>query len=180
MTDDPEDEPPVRGETGSDAAVPEPQPAGDAELTALHPNHLTVLRIRTALASLPFILGAWVIENLQIAPPAVIIVPVALIALFAILRLPTRRHHARGYRLDSQSLRVVRGIWFRVDTVVPFNRVQHIDVFQGPLERLFGIATLVLHTAGTHGASVTLPGLGEELARAMRDSIREKIRQENL
>ena len=69
---------------------------------------------------------------------------------------------------------------FRSDTVVPFSRVQHIDVGQGPLERTFGIATLTLHTAGNHNASVALPGLGEPLAREMREAIRAHIRRDSL
>jgi membrane protein YdbS with pleckstrin-like domain len=75
---------------------------------------------------------------------------------------------------------VVRGLLFRSDTVVPFGRVQHIDVHQGPLDRFFGIATLTLHTAGNHNASVSLPGLGEPLAREMREEIRAHIRRETL
>ena len=47
-------------------------------------------------------------------------------------------------------------------------------------QRFFGIATLTLHTAGSHNASVTLPGLGEELAREMREDIRAHIRRESL
>ena len=54
-------------------------------------------------------------------------------------------------------------------------RVQHIDVTRGPLERYFGLATLVLHTAGTHNASIRISGLGEDDALAMRETIRETI-----
>lgn len=149
-------------------------------LTRLHPSHVTVLRIRTALASLPPIIAALVLESAEVLPPAAIIGPVALIALAAILRLPLRRHHARGYVMGDDRLRVVRGVMFHRDTVVPFGRVQHIDVNQGPLERFFGLATLTLHTAGTHNASVHLPGLEEGLAREMRETIRAHIKRESL
>jgi len=63
---------------------------------------------------------------------------------------------------------------------VPFGRVQHIDLAQGPLERAFGLATLVLNTAGTRGAAVKLPGLAQADAEEMRDHIRGKIRQDLL
>lgn len=82
--------------------------------------------------------------------------------------------------MSTDRLRVVRGILFRHDTVVPFGRVQHIDVNQGPVDRFFGIATLTLHTAGSHNASVHLPGLGELLARDMREEIRSHIKREAL
>jgi membrane protein YdbS with pleckstrin-like domain len=82
--------------------------------------------------------------------------------------------------MDGDRLRVVRGLMWRKDTVVPFGRVQHIDIERGPIARYYGLSTLVLHTAGTHNASVSLPGLGETNAMEMREVIREKIRRDTL
>lgn len=153
---------------------------GDGELTRLHPNYIKVLRIVATLFAIPFLIGALVLEGSGILFPGVFMVPVTLVALLVILRVPMRRHMARGYTMSDDRLRVVRGILFRSDTVVPFGRVQHIDVNQGPLERFYGIATLTLHTAGNHDASVNLPGLGEDLARDMREEIRQHIKRETL
>ena len=96
------------------------------------------------------------------------------------MRAPLRRYHARGYQMGGDRLRVVRGLIFRSDTVVPFGRVQHIDVHQGPVERGYGLATLVLHTAGNHNASVALPGLGRDDALAMREEIRAHVKRETM
>ena len=154
--------------------------ADDAALTHLHPNHIKLLRIRAVLTSIPLVIGAIVTEATSVLPTGVVVGPVALAALILILRIPLRRHYARGYAMSDDRLRVVRGIWFRRDTVVPFGRVQHIDVDQSPLERYFGIATLTLHTAGTHNASVNLPGLENSLAMQMREEIRTYIKRESL
>jgi len=113
-------------------------------------------------------------------PTGIIAGTALVIALALIIRVPARRYNARGYQISDDRLRVVRGLLFRSDTVVPFGRVQHIDVAQGPLERFFGIATLTVHTAGNHNASVALPGLGELLAREMRETIRAHIRRETV
>lgn len=167
------------------ASVPVPAPLDDeGELTRLHPNYAHALRVRTTLTAIPFLIGALVLETAfrgeGLFPSGLIAGPVLLIALALIIRVPSRRYHARGYQMSGDRLRVVRGILFRSDTVVPFGRVQHIDVHQGPLDRFFGIATLTLHTAGNHNASVALPGLGEPLAREMREEIRAHIRRETL
>ena len=167
------------------APTPEQTPVVDSHgddqsLTELHPNYKSALRVEATITSIPFIIGALVLEAQAILPQALIIIPVALIALAFIIRLPSRRFQARGYAMSTDRLRVVRGILFRHDTVVPFGRVQHIDVNQGPIERFFGIATLTLHTAGSHNASVHLPGLGEPLARDMREEIRSHIKREAL
>jgi hypothetical protein len=169
--------------------APALSPAGlpvddDGELTRLHPNYSHALRLRTTLTAIPFLIGALVAElvlrEAAILPTGVIAGPVLLIAIALVIRIPQSRYNARGYQISADRLRVVRGLLFRSDTVVPFGRVQHIDVDQGPLDRFFGIATLTLHTAGNHNASVALPGLGEELARTMREDIRAHIRRESL
>jgi membrane protein YdbS with pleckstrin-like domain len=163
--------------------TPVPVPADeDGALTKLHPNYSHALRVRATLTAIPFLVGALVLEGAfrgeGLFPSGVIAGPVLLIALALIIRIPQTRYNARGYQMGADRLRVVRGLLFRSDTVVPFGRVQHIDVHQGPLDRFFGIATLTLHTAGNHNASVALPGLGEELAREMREDIRAHIRRE--
>lgn len=167
------------------ASVPADTDADDdGALTKLHPNYAHALRVQTGLMAIPFLIGALVLEGIMrenaLLPSGIIAGPVLLIALALIIRVPARRYNARGYQISADRLRVVRGLMFRVDTVVPFGRVQHIDVDQGPLDRFFGIATLTLHTAGNHNASVALPGLGEELAREMREGIRAHIRRETL
>lgn len=149
-----------------------------SELTSLHPNHIKAMRLTAILLAVPLTIGALALEIAQILPPGVFLVPVLLAAAFLIIRVPLRRYQARGYRLAEERLQVVRGVIFRSDTVVPFGRVQHIDVHQGPIERHYGIATLTVHTAGTHNASVHLPGLGHEDALAMREEIRAAIRRD--
>jgi len=155
--------------------------AGDGEaLTPLHPNYVKVVRLGTLLFVLPFVIAALVFEIGGFLPRGTFLAPVVLLALYLIVRTPLRRYHARGYQMRADRLRVVRGLVFRSDTVVPFGRVQHIDVHQGPVERGYGLATLVLHTAGNHNASVSLPGLGHEDALAMREEIRAHVKRETM
>jgi membrane protein YdbS with pleckstrin-like domain len=70
----------------------------------------------------------------------------------------------------------MRGWLVHSDTVVPLVRVQHLDVVRGPLEKMFGTSTLVVHTAGTLNSTVTVPGLAPERAAEIRDVIREHVR----
>lgn len=151
-------------------------------MTPLHPNQIWVLRIRAAIVSLFPVVGAWVVD-LNLPPetpvgPGLIPALVLLVALGALMLLPQRRWRAWGYCEEEDELHIRHGLWTRIRTVVPFGRVQHIDVAQGPIERSFGLSTLILHTAGTRGASVPLPGLRFDDAERMRDRIRAKIRQD--
>ena len=149
-----------------------------ADLTPLDPAYRTVLRIVAGIWSAVFLVGALAAEFAVPGWNGVFVIPVLILATLLILRVPQRRWSARGYALGEERLRVVRGLLFHSDTVVPFGRVQHIDVDQGPLERAYDIATLTVHTAGSHNASVQLPGLKHEDALAMRESIRAAIRRD--
>ncbi|GAA4046470.1 PH domain-containing protein [Parerythrobacter jejuensis] len=152
----------------------------DGILTRLHPNHEKAMRVEALILAAGVLAGALVLDALSPLWPGVIFGPILLIAILLVWRMPHRRFFARGYAMSDDRLRVVRGILFRSDTVVPFGRVQHIDVDRGPLERYFDLATLTLHTAGSHNASVNLPGLQHDTALAMREEIRAHIKREAL
>ena len=101
------------------------------------------------------------------------------VALYIFLIAPRRRWAAWNWALDCDELHVAYGVWTQVHTVVPLSRVQHIDVAQGPVERAFGVARLVLHTAGTAHAVVVLPGVSRATAEQLRDTIRAHVRAES-
>ena len=73
-----------------------------------------------------------------------------------------------GYRLEERVLMMRRGLWWQTVQLLPLSRIQHVDLTRGPLERRFGLATLVLHTAGTHAAHIPLPGLSVDDAEGLR------------
>lgn len=148
----------------------------------LHPverAYAWVLRIRLMFTWVPFLIGALVLDNtvLEEFPMRGALSGVmALLVISIVTFVPQRIYRRLGYRLGDKTLRVVRGWLFHTDTVVPFVRVQHIDVARGPLDKFLGTASLIVHTAGTHNSVVTLPGLAPEKAAAMRDEIRATIK----
>jgi membrane protein YdbS with pleckstrin-like domain len=152
------------------------------ELTPLDPAQVHVLRIRSAIAAVLGLLGAWAIELSQLREtwvPAMLVPALALLGgLFLVFVFPGRRYRRWSYREGEDEIEIRRGSLILRRTIVPFGRVQHIDVAQGPIQRPFGLATLIIHTAGTQSASVSLPGLKLADAEALRDRIRVKIRQD--
>lgn len=75
-----------------------------------------------------------------------------------------------GYVERSEDLLVTSGILFRRLVVVPYGRLQLVDVVAGPLDRAFGIATVRLHTAAAT-TDATIPGLTPENASGLRDRL---------
>jgi membrane protein YdbS with pleckstrin-like domain len=61
-----------------------------------------------------------------------------------------------------------------VDSAVPYVRIQHVDTRRGPLDRVAGVTAVVVFTAGSRGADVTVPGLDPERARALQRRLRER------
>ena len=84
---------------------------------------------------------------------------------------PAVRYRSTWVRLDEDGLEYEHGRLWRHHISVPRSRIQHTDVTQGPFERRFGLATLVVYTAGTENASITIEGLSHETALAVRDAL---------
>jgi membrane protein YdbS with pleckstrin-like domain len=86
-------------------------------------------------------------------------------------RWPAIEYRHAWYRIDRLGIEIRRGVFWRTVINVPRSRVQHTDVSQGPLERRFGLGTLVIYTAGTDHARVALAGLDHRLALRIREHL---------
>jgi membrane protein YdbS with pleckstrin-like domain len=139
-------------------------------------------------------IGGWIAIYLALPPLGLLLLPV----LAAAVVLPDLvayvgihlRYDTTWYVLTDRSLRIRRGILIIRETTVSFENVQNVEVRQGPVQRHFGIADLVVQTAGGgaahseghgHGSSgrnlhiAILQGLDD--APAVRDAILEHIRR---
>ena len=117
---------------------------------------------------------AWALGGLPASVYRVLLVVVGLPALgFACFawQWPAVHHRHLSYRVDTEGVRIRRGVVWRKVISIPTTRVQHTDVSQGPLQRNFDLATLTVHTAGTAGASIPLDGLNHQIALRLRDHL---------
>jgi uncharacterized protein len=149
----------------------------DQDLLPLDPAYRNVLRVQAVLLMLPLLVIALVLEVILPGPHGLIFVPILLLKIWLVGFFPARRYRRWGYHLGADQLRIVHGHLFHRDTVVPLGRVQHIDVHQGPIARRWDLAMLTVHTAGNANAQVSLPGLKNADALAMREAIRLHIQQ---
>jgi membrane protein YdbS with pleckstrin-like domain len=97
-------------------------------------------------------------------------VPVLVVAAAVIWWVVGRQARAIGYAEREDDLLVRRGILFQNLVVVPYGRMQYVDVQAGPVDRRFGIAKVQLHTASP-GTDAHIPGLGPEEAARLRDRL---------
>lgn len=82
-----------------------------------------------------------------------------------------RRWKFSRWMLDDTGLHVQRGRYWRKEILVPRSRVQHLDIERGPIERHFGLATLIVHTAGTRHHALRQSGFHDADAVALRDAL---------
>lgn len=109
--------------------------------------------------------------------------PLTLLVVFGVALLlgglVFRRRRRVRWLLDAQGLAVRRGNLWQSETRVPASRVQHLDLRRGPLERLFALSTLVVHTAGSRFGAVNLAGLAVEDAERLRERLSRQLDQDD-
>jgi membrane protein YdbS with pleckstrin-like domain len=153
----------------------------DGVARQLDPNIVVVRRIGGAIAAAFATVGTAIpmlvfLFSDALPVPARLLVPIGwmgLALLLAILAVvwPKLRYRYETYKVVSDGIEIQRGVIWRTVISVPKSRIQHTDVSRGPLERGFGLATLIVYTAGTEHASVSLAGLAEVRAFAIRDHL---------
>src|SRR5215210_3854049 len=101
----------------------------------LEPGQLWVMRIHAAIFALVLAIAAIVFETAIVAEigfPRGIVAGITLLPiLYLVLISPGRHYRAWGYRMDEEDLRLRRGVWVETHTIVPLDRVQHLDLSQG-------------------------------------------------
>ena len=80
----------------------------------------------------------------------------------------------RGYLVRERDIVYRSGWWSRSVTAVPFSRIQHSEIQQGPMGRWLGYCTLKLYTAGASGANLEIPGLSMATARNIRRMLEDQ------
>lgn len=185
------DNPPQQSFSSADCAIPPPTDSGapgtdsqpwlSGQEQKLHPNFVrmeilagwvwtAVLTLASGIGLAILLFGGSLPGWAQAALISAELVFVVLLC-WAAQCWPAIDYRHRAYRISEFGIQVRKGVLWRMVCDVPRTRVQHIDVNQGPIERRFGLANLVLHTAGTISASVKLEGLGYDTAVAIRDHL---------
>jgi membrane protein YdbS with pleckstrin-like domain len=146
------------------------QIAGGADLKRLSPRFWLARQTELALFWGPLLIVALVVA-LIVHVSAADLLPVVIALIAGVAWLVERgRYRSWGYTEREDDLIVVRGLMFRHVSVVPYGRMQFIDVTAGPIDRAFGLATVQLHTAAA-ATDARIPGLVRADADALRDRL---------
>lgn len=133
-----------------------------------------LLRIRRALTFLlvtaPGLAAAVAVAVLLGPAPALAVLGGTAALTVLVLVAVRRRWAAWGYLERDDDLLVRRGVLVRRTSVVPYGRMQYVDVTAGPLDRRMGLATVTMHTAAA-ATDASVPGLLADEATRLRDRL---------
>ncbi len=137
-------------------------------------NYWNVILIQNLITSLIFVLAWTVLYYLKedFAIPIGLIVLGSFLALnttflvIAYVVFPTRKYLLRQHDISYESGKIFYGM-----TTIPLNRIQHVSLGQGPLEKAYNLAHLKIYTAGGSQADLTLPGLQKSKAEELKEHL---------
>jgi membrane protein YdbS with pleckstrin-like domain len=141
----------------------------------LDPRAITVWRLTGLLNMIPLLVGAgfayWALTRYGNVSFLVAVLPVfAVLALGVVVVgvAPPLRWRRWRYEIRPDEIDLQRGILWVGRTLVPLARIQHVDTRQGPLQRRFGLSTVVFYTAAGPNQ---IPELSTPVAARVRDRI---------
>ncbi|MGW2614361.1 PH domain-containing protein [Streptomyces sp. NPDC001500] len=152
--------------SGETTAVPAVEPVW----SGLPPGLLRMRRLLLVVWLGPAAVGAGLLPGLLVGPAwaAFALLPLAGVAWGWVLL--GRNWRSWRYAERADDLLISRGVLWREETVVPYGRMQLVEVTSGPVERYFGLAGVQLHTAAA-ATDAAIPGLDPAEAERLRDRL---------
>lgn len=95
-----------------------------------------------------------------------------LIFLYFFVSFPLRKYLVREKDISYKS-----GLFFKKMTTVPFSRIQHVEIDEGPISRYYKLASLSVFTAGDSSDDLVIRGLSKEEALQIKEFISSKINE---
>jgi len=107
---------------------------------------------------------------------AAIVSAIAVLILYSIV-ISILGFPKKGYLLRERDISYKTGIIYYKQISVPFNRVQHVEVSQGVLAKIFDLSSIKIFTAGGNASDLSIPGLAVADAQKLKAFISDKISQ---
>ncbi len=149
----------------------------DLDWQKLHKDFIRRMQVQHALIALAPLAGATVFTVLlhALLIPTLFLWTLAVGFAIVFVSWPRISVPRRGYVVRDKDIVFRSGVIWRSVTAIPYNRIQHVETSNTPLDRKFGVATLQLFTAGGSGGDLKIDGLGAEVAEQLRIYILDKV-----
>jgi len=102
---------------------------------------------------------------------------VVLVLIISVLLFIVLNYKYKGIAQREHDIAFKKGVFWQKITILPFNRIQHLESHRGPLDRKFNLKTLRIYTAGGAQADMIISGLDAEQADHIKQLLLDKINQ---
>lgn len=164
-----------------------PEELAEIDETTFNPLDKKLLKIAfIRIAIFFFLLAGAFISFLfisdDIIPKTMIITISSIIAILTIyaVTITILAFPRKGYLLREKDISFKRGLITYKLTTIPFNRIQHIEINQGVLAKLFKLSTVKIFTAGGNYSDLSIQGLPEDVAKNLKTFLSEKISEHKI
>ena len=151
------------------------------EFQRIHKNHLKVILINTFLVFVGLFIGLFFLIDRKLSesiPEYTVLIYILFFVLFALIVFyKILGFSRRKYALREKDISYKSGVITKTMTTVPFSRIQHVEIDEGPISRYFGLASLSVYTAGDSSDDLDISGIKKEEALRIKEFISSKINE---
>lgn len=129
------------------------------------------VKVQVAIIFVPLLLASLVPLIFARFLPLFLLPVLVLVVALGVLLLALGKADIKGLALRDHDVAYRYGLFWRKTVLLPFDRIQHVEVSSGPLQRKYGLATLKFFTAGGSGVDLKVDGLTEQRAEQIRSFV---------
>lgn len=175
--------------TDEGSAIAPPAETNPSDFRSIDPRYIPAERLASLVQLIVITLGSIIgfvamllsdADQIFLMLAAVGLTLVCLSLLWSTIFWPPIEYRHIKWKLSHVGLEIRKGVLWKKEIAIPWARAQHADVSQGPLQRIFEIGSLTIHTAGTKNSSVTINGLGHQQAIQLRDEIIRQRKEQDV
>lgn len=149
----------------------------------LHQKYFKLMLVRRIVFSIILATAVFVFyftNKEKEIPDFVFFTSIIVVFLFVVLYISLTKtiFSRKKYLVHGTYLSYKKGLLVSQMTVIPFSRIQHIEIDEGPFERYFKLSTLSIYTAGDSGKDLKISGLKKEKAQEIKELITAYIKDE--
>lgn len=155
--------------------------AEDMKFTHLHKDYKSTRLIVVILFTVALLIGGVCVlaftGNLLNLTAWTLAITVPFVYLLLAIIFVYKSYVPKGYVVRQRDIAYRSGWIFHSITVIPYNRIQHCEVSQGPIEKMFDLCRIMIYTAGGSYSEVEIPGLLYSEGETLRDHLLNQVTQ---
>ncbi|PKP17335.1 MAG: hypothetical protein CVU07_04355 [Bacteroidetes bacterium HGW-Bacteroidetes-23] len=143
----------------------------------LNKNYLNVVYISNAIFSLVLAVGLtlFILFNETVRENVILWISILVLLIALLFWTSNISFRKKGYALREKDILFRKGILSTTTTIIPFNRIQHVALYEGFFSRMYQLSELQVYTAGGSSSDLHIPGLPKEEAESIKSFLLNKI-----